>query len=110
MERLKVKELVNRALPEKGKVSLSKFSRALQAQGMTTIVYKNDKAVYGRNGQLILIDSLQLPVTNYLTCFDIHKSYKQRILNYLKKKGVTSNFIYPDPKKMIESTLANTLT
>jgi len=47
MERLKVRALVNRALPEKGKVSLSKFSRALQAQGMTTIVYKNDKAVYG---------------------------------------------------------------
>ena len=47
MERLKVKELVNNALPQNGKMSLSKFFKALQEKGVTTIVYKNDKIVSG---------------------------------------------------------------
>lgn len=46
-EWLKVKGLVNHILIEKDKITLSKFSRALHANGVTAIVYKNDKAVYG---------------------------------------------------------------
>ncbi len=56
-----------------------------------------------------LIDELKIPNENYLTCFDIHKSFKQRILKYLNDKGINSDFIYPDPQKMISNSLKNTL-
>jgi len=81
------------------------------------LVTKDDKKTISRDeGELnlskssdYLIHELKLPNTNYLTCFDIHKSYKERILEYLKSKGIDSDFIYPDPKKMIANSLKNTL-
>lgn len=58
---------------------------------------------------VFLIDELKIPNENYLTCFDIHKSFKQRILKYLNDKGINSDFIYPDPQKMISNSLKSTL-
>lgn len=81
------------------------------------MVSKKEKAVVSRDeGELnlsksadFLIEKLNFPMINYFTCFDIHKSYKERILSYLKSKGIDSDYIYPDPKKMIANSLKNTL-
>ena len=33
-------------------------------------------------------------------CINIHKNLKDDIIKYLKKKGITKNYVYPNPKNI----------
>jgi len=57
----------------------------------------------------IFFDKTGLKIFNFLTCYNIHKSFKTYITEYLNLKGITSDYIYPNTKKMVERTVKNTL-
>lgn len=60
-------------------------------------------------GMDLILSNPNIKAGNYMTCYDIHKSLIGKLLKELENRKITTEFVYPNPIKMVNEALKKTL-